>query len=266
MMIFMFSQSRAVLIALEALTALFMMTRAYDGAGALSICLVLLIGSALSFLIANAYAGILHHRYLLVLYALQRPEEFVRAYEPLLACKWIPKNVRCTLTAYLSNGYAAKGDFSRARELLESGPVVSKRQAHASALILCGNRASIALAEGAQAEARAQLERMEQLLSSSPFPAKKLAAQQTIFRTQTAQLHILSGDAHVCDCDALREESKKPGSALRKTELNYFIGRAYAQLEQMDFAKEYLSAAAESRDVVWGRLAAAALKSLRAAK
>ena len=266
MMIFLFSQSRAVLIALEALTALFMMTRAYDGASALSVLLVFVIGSILSVLGANLYAGLLHHRCLLVLYALQRPEDFIRIYEPLLTSKWIPKNVRFTLTAYLSNGYAAKGDFSRARELLESMPVVDKRQAAACALILCGNRASIALAEGAQAEARAQLVRMEQLLLSSPFPAKKLAAQQTIFSTQTAQLHILTGESHVSDCDTLREESKKPSSALRKTELNYFIGRAYMQLGHPSFAKEYLSAAAASEAVIWGRLAASALKSLRAEK
>jgi len=262
MMIFLFSQSRAVLIALEALTALFMMTLAYDGASALSLLLAFLLGSAIAVFVSGFYAGILHHRCLLVLYALQKPADFIRVYEPLLSCRWIPANVRFTLTAYLSNGYAAKGDFARARALLDGAEKTGKRQELDRELILCGNRASIALAEGAAKEAASQLARMEALLSGVRLSAKKRAAQQTILRMQTAQLHILRGEGHAPDCDLLREESKKPGSALRKTELNCFIGRAYAQMGQDAFAKEYLTAAAKCKDVVWGRLAATALKGL----
>ena len=266
MMIFLFSQSRAVLIALEALTALFMMTRIYDGASALSVLLVFVIGSMLSVFGANLYAGILHHRCLLELYALQRPEDFIRIYEPLLSRRWVPANVRFTLTAYLSNAYAAKGDFSRARSLLDSVPPVKKRRALDSALILSGNRASIALAEGAAGEAKSQLERMAELIAGGKLPAKQRAAQTAIHAMQSAELHILTGNGHAADCDTLRAESKKPGSALRKTELNYFIGRAYMQLGQPSFAKEYLCAAAESKTVVWGRLAASALNGLRSEK
>ena len=262
MMIFLFSQSKAVLIALEALTFLFMMTRIYDGASALGVLLVLIIGSAIAVLGASFYAGILHHRLLLALYTLQRPEDFIRVYEPLLAAKWIPANVRFTLTAYLSNGYAAKGDFPRARALLDNAPQAGKRQAFNRELILCANRASIALAEGAAGEAQTQLLHMEELILSPKINAKNRDAQRTILDGQKAQLRILRGECHIADCDILREQSKKPGSALRKTELNYFIGQAYMQLNQHSFAREYLAAAAQSTDVYLGKLAASALKAL----
>ncbi len=264
MMIFLFSQSKAVLIALEALTLLFVMTRIYDGASFLGALAVFLIGSIIAVLGAGFYAGILHHRLLLVLYSLMRPDDFIRVYEPLLSCKWIPANVRFTLTAYLSNGYAAKGDFPRARTLLDNAPQAGRRQAVNRELILCGNRTSIALAEGAAKEAENQLDRMAELTKSGRLNAKKRAAQQAIHAVQTAQLHVLRGECHVADCDILREESKKPGSALRKTELNFFIGRAYAQLNQPSFAKEYLTAAAQGKDVTYGKLAANALKALKA--
>ena len=263
MMIFLFSQSRAVLIALEALTLMFVMTRVYDGASALGALLVFVIGSIIAAAASAIYAGLLHHRFLLVLYSMQRPDDFIKYYEPLLLSKWIPSNVRFTLTAYLSNGYAAKGDFSRARKLLDDAPKISKRQQLSCDLILCANRASIALAEGAAEEAAAQLDRMEQLISSGNLNAKKRAAQETILKTQRAQLCILRGKCTMADCDILRDESRKPGSALRKTELNCFMGRAYAQLGQNPFAKEYLSAAAQSKETCWGKLAANALKSIR---
>ena len=262
MMIFLFSGSRAVFIACEALTALFMMTRIYDGGTAPSSALILLIGSVISVIAANTYAGLLHHRALLVLYSMLNPEDFIKIYAPLIGCKWIPANVRFTLTAYLSNGYAAKGDFARAKELLDRAPAAGKRQALACDLILCGNRASIALAEGNADEAEAQLKRMAQRMKTAPLPAKKRAAQEDILKTQRAQLHILRGACTLADCDVLRAESKKPGSALRRVELNCFIGRAYALLGENALAREYLTPAAGCKTVVWGKAAAEALRSL----
>ncbi|MBR5226183.1 MAG: hypothetical protein IKV90_11060 [Clostridia bacterium] len=265
MMIFLFSQSRAVLIALEALTFLFMMTRIYDGASALGTLLVFLIGSVIAVLVAGFFAGMLHHRLLLVLYSLKRPDDFIRLYEPLLSSKWIPSNVRFTINAYLSNGYAAKGDFARARELLDNAPQISKRRKTDCDLILCGNRANIALFEGAAKEAEAQLQLMEQLIASGAMDAQKRTLQQAILKTLCAQLHILSGECHMQDCDMLREESKKPGSALRRTELSYFIGKAYMLLNQPALAKEYLEDAAASKELHAGRLAANALSALASA-
>lgn len=262
MMIFLFSQSRAVLIALEALTFLFMMTRIYDGASVLGVLLVLLIGSIIAVLGAGFYAGMLHHRLLLILYSLGRPDDFIRVYQPLLSSKWIPSNVRFTINAYLSNGYAAKGDFSRARELLDNAPKTAKSRKTDCDLILCSNRANIALFEGAIKEAQAQLQIMEQLISSGALDAQKRSLQQAILNTLRAQLHIVSGECHVQDCDLLREESKKPGSVLRRTELSYFIGKAYLLLDQPSLAKEYLEDAAASKELHAGRLAANALRAL----
>lgn len=262
MMIFLFSQSRAVLIALEALTLLFVMTRIYDGASAVGALLVFLAGSIIAVLAASFYAGLLHHRLLLVLYALERPKDFIRVYEPLLSCKWVPANVRFTLNAYLSNGHAAMGDFSRARQLLDRAPQAGKRQAFNRELILCANRTSIALSEGAAEEAKAQLLCMEELIRSPKMSAKNRDAHRVILKGQNAQLRILRGEGSIEDCDTLRSESKKPGSALRKTELNYFIGRGYAQLNQPAFAREYLSAAAKSKEIHLGVLAAHALAAL----
>lgn len=262
MMIFLFSQSRAVFLALEALTFLFMMTRIYDGASALGVLIVFLIGSLIAILGAGFYAGMLHHRFLLVLYSLKRPDDFIRVYEPLLSSKWIPSNVRFTINAYLSNGYAAKGDFARARELLDNAPKTAKNRKNDCDLILCGNRANIALFEGAATEAEAQLKTLEQLIASSAMDAQKRSLQQAILKTLRAQLHILSGECHIQDCDLLREESKKPGSALRRTELSYFIGKAYMHLEQPALAREYLEDAAASKELHAGRLAANALRTL----
>jgi len=264
MMVFLFSGSTAVLLACEALTAMFMMTRLYDGAGFLSAALVLIIGSIISVFASNTYAGLLHHRALLVLYSMLQPDEFIRLYAPLQQRRFIPTNVRFTLTAYLSNGYAAKGDFAEARRLLDSAPAAGKRQALARELILTGNRACIALAEGSTKEASAQIEHLQSLITDSRMPAKKRAAQQDILRTLRAQLNVLQECCTQDDCDHLRQTSKAPGSVLRKTELNYYIGKAYALLGNEVLAKEYLTPAAASKTTVYGRIAAAALKTLRA--
>lgn len=153
--------------------------------------------------------------------------------------------------------------FSRARALLDQAPEAGRRQAVNRALILCANRTSIALAEGAAGEAEAQLERMAQIIKTGRMPEKKRAAQREIHAGQTAQLRVLRGECHIADCDILRTESKKPGSALRKAELNYFIGQAYAKLNQPSFAREYLTAAAQAKESHFGQLAANALKGLK---
>ena len=100
------------------------------------------------------------------------------------------------------------------------------------------------------------------LISSGALDAQKRSLQQAILNTLRAQLHIVSGECHVQDCDLLREESKKPGSVLRRTELSYFIGKAYLLLDQPSLAKEYLEDAAASKELHAGRLAANALRAL----
>ena len=265
MMMFLFSGSTAVLLAGEALTALFIMTQLYDGTALMSAALVLLIGSVISVFASNTYAGLLHQRALLVLYSQLQPEEFIRLYAPLRERKLIPSNVRFTLTAYLSNGYAAAGDFAEARRLLDNAPTAGRRQALARDMILTGNRACIALAESCAEEARLQIEHMQRLITDRRMSAKARTAQQDILHTLRAQLNVLENRCTQDDCDYLRQTSKAPGSALRKTELNYYIGKAYALLGNETMAREYLTPAAANKTVFYGKLASAALKPLRSA-
>lgn len=261
MMILLFSACKAWMLGSEALVFLFCMTRLYDGASILSVLLLLLLGSVLCFFAVSLYATTQHHRLLLVLYSLQRPDDFIRLYEPLLSRKFLPANLRFTLTAYLSNGYAAKGDFVKARALLKEAPLLGKRQQKNRALILCENAGSIALSEGSVQLAQEQLAQLPELIKA--LPAKKRAQHEAILKTMTAQLHVIKQEATMEDCDLLREESKKAVSALRKTELCYAVGMAYAQLGEYRFAREYLAQAADAK-VYYGKLAARALKDLPA--
>lgn len=262
MMILLFSSCKAWFIGCEALVLLFVMTRIYDGASVFSVLLLFALGSLLSFFGISLYATAQHHRLLLLLYSLQRPADFIRMYEPLLDVQHLPANLRFTLTAYLSNGYAAKGDFEKARYLLAHAPAVGRRQAENCEIILCENLASIALAERDTAQAKAQVVRLQSLITSGRLNSKKKAEHSAILKTLQAELNILQQEITSQSCDLLRAEIKKTVSPLRKTELGYYIGIAYSQLGENRFAREYLTPAAENREVCYGRLAARALRDL----
>lgn len=262
MMILLFSPCKAWLIGCETLVLLFVMTRIYDGASISSVLLLFALGSLLSFFGVSLYATAQHHRLLLVLYSLQRPADFIRMYEPLLEIRRLPSNLRFTLTAYLSNGYAAKGDFAKARSLLAAAPAAGRRQAASCEAILCENLASIALSEGDAAQAQAQIGKLQSLIASGRFSGKMQTEHSAILKTLCAELSILGQENIAQSCDLLRGEIKKSVSPLRKTELNYYVGTAYAQLGETRFAREYLTPAAENREVCYGRLAARALGDL----
>lgn len=263
MMISLFSSARSALLACESVVFLFVMARRYDGAAVHSVLLLALLGSALSFLGVSLYATALHHRLLLLLYSLLRPDDFIRAYEPLLEKKRVPANIRFTLTAYLSHGYTAKGDFEHARALLACAPRVGKRRMPDCELVLLGNLASIALCEGNAEEAGAHLARLAALARSGKLRKKKRAEQEAILVLLSAELNILEGKALQDACDRLRGESKQGGSALRQTELAFYIGRAYAALGETSLARTYLTQAAKAADTIrYGELAAKALREL----
>lgn len=263
MLISLFSQSLAAMIAGESLVLLFVMTRLYDGASAFSVILLFLFGSLISFIGANLYAVALHHRLLLLLYSLQKPKDFIRLYEPLLRKHSLPSNVRFTLCAYLSNGYAAMGDFKHAYTLLEQSPSVGRLHAAERDRLLCGNRISLALAQGDFIQAHTLCDALERSIQQGRLSKKKRKNQLALLRTLRVQTAAIRGTCTHEDCVFLCQQAKKARSALKRTELSYAAGLAYLALNDAGNARPYLVLAAQSKqDMHYGMLAAKALSSL----
>lgn len=263
MMIPLFPKCKSALLACGLFSLLFASARLYDGASPFSALLLFVFLMSLGVLGVGAYSVVLHQRLLLLLYGHQQPAEFIRIYEPLRDVKPLAANVRFTLTAYLSNAYAAQGDFDRALQLLDEAPHAGRREETNRRMLLCGNRASIALARGDGDEAAGQLSELESLLAKARLGKRKRQEQENIVATLRTQLNVLRGENLHAACDYLRAKVEKGGSPLLRTELNYFIGSAYAQRGEAKLARPFLTQSAQAGGALhYARLAEQALASL----
>lgn len=191
-------------------------------------------------------AGITHQRLLGILYILQRPEDFIKAYEPVAMQEKVRSNVKFTALAYLSNAYAAMGSFKKALSILDGMPPLPESRRLDGDILLAGNRCSIYLGLGDLENAAAQYGRLTALAAEGG--GRKSGGTAELLRIRLA---AAKGEAAASDADYVREELKKNASALHKTELRYILGLIYTQLGEKDFAAAYLNEAAAAGSQLW---------------
>lgn len=203
-------------------------------------------------------AAMLHQRLLGILYLRQQPKEFIEIFKPLLQQKNMRPNARFTILAYLSNAYAAMGDFKTALELLDTEPALRGRRNEEARALLAGNRCSIYLYMGDVARGEKELTELSALSSSG-----KAAQQQEILELLRSQLAALQGKATQKDADVVRNRLSGKGSPLHKTQLSYQLGLIYFQLGEKAFTRHYLEEAAKASQEIWvSRQASEWLKAL----
>lgn len=221
-----------------------------DGAKNVTVLFVALILSALLFLYCQLKAVSLFQRLLGLLYHWQQPSRFVEAFSPLLGAKRVRNNLLFTVNAYLSNGYAAMGDFEKALSLLDSAPNLPPSRRMAGEVMLCINRCSALLYMAELERAKGQYEKLCGILDDNK-ESRALREYSKSAELLRLRLRLADGEATKDDADTVREALKEQASAFHKTELNYLLGMIYKQLEECDFARYYLSDAAQNGGETW---------------
>lgn len=222
----------------------------HDGMGWPLAAAAVIILSFVLLVFLEIRAAMLHQRLLGILYLLQRPKDFIEVFKPLSMQKKMRLNARFTVTAYLSNAYAAMGDFKTALEVLDLAPALRGRRGKEAEALLSGNRCSIYLYMGQLQQAEKELERLSSLSSSDS--RRGIRAQQAdTLEILRVRLNTAHGGAVQKDADLIRGRLSGKGSALYKTQLRYLLGQIYIQLGEYDFAAHYLNEAAKAGNQIW---------------
>ena len=213
----------------------------YSAAGfVLAVCLVALV-------ILNTKANLLHRQVLSILYHLCLPGDFVRIYEPLTQQKRVRKNALFTTLTYLSNGYAAMGNFVEALAVLDRVPVMRRNKE--APVLLAGNRCSCYLYLGQMEQARLQLELLKKTMLS--LKGKKLQQYVEISELLRIRLELARGTVTQEDAEYLKHKLRRQNSPYHSAELNYLLGLAYQQLWQDHLAKDSWQNAITPEGKLW---------------
>ncbi len=257
-MLSVFKKYQGWLIMCECGIAVLAMALIYDGVE-WPVSLALFFGlSLLAFIVLETMAGIMHRRILCILYLEQRPKEFIAAYRPLTELRGVRKNILFSMRAYLSNAYAAMGDFNTALAVLEEMPELTRNNLSARALI-SGNRCSFLLDMGDVDKAEMEYEIFFQTKgSSSGNLRKELESTAQLLGIKFA---LARGSCGKTEEDTARELYKKSTSALHKTHMQLLLGQIYLQTGRPDIAKEYLKGAVKGGNALWAVKRAAAILS-----
>lgn len=192
-----------------------------------------------------------HQRILMELYGAQNPRAFVKDYAPLVKRRLAPANVRFTLHAYLSNGYAALGEFDTAMAILDGAPTLRGRRKEAAVALLAGNRCNIEIARANLQAACKQWTLLKAALDSKGVPPKEYAALNGSLAFLVRQLKLLEGSATQEDAEAFEKQLAGTKSPLQRTELSLLLGRARLALGQPELAKPPLTQAAAANKELW---------------
>lgn len=229
----------------------------HDGIGWPAIVAVAVVLSLILLVVLELRAAMLHQRLLSILYHQQQPKDFIQVFFPLSQQRRVRPNAMLTVMAYLSNAYAAQGDFNKALEILDAAPTLRGRRGDEARALLAGNRCSIYLYMGDVARGEKELAELSALVSSG-----KAARQQETLELLRTQLATLQGKATQKDADLVRNKISGKGSSLHNTQLSYQLGLIYSQLGEKAFARHYLEEAAKAGKEIWvSRQAAQRLKA-----
>ncbi|NCB05094.1 MAG: hypothetical protein EOM69_06180 [Clostridia bacterium] len=251
MMVFLFPNFRNDAMAGEGmLVSLSVITYFWKGAWQAPV-LMFLFGTVVLMTVLSMRATAEHQRILMELYGAQNPRAFVKDYAPLLKRRLAPANVRFTLHAYLSNGYAALGEFDKAMAILDSAPALRGRRKQAAVALLAGNRCNIELARGNLEAACKQWTLLKAALDSKGVMPKEYAALSGSLAFLLRQLKLLEGSVTQEDAEAFEKQLAGTKSPLQRTELSLLLGRTWLALKQTDKAKPPLSQAAAANRELW---------------
>jgi len=242
------------LIAGESIILMFVAALVHDHSSWLFPILLGLGASIVLFIILELKATSMHLRILGILYTWQKPQDFVQVYEPLSESKNLRKNLRFTMKVYVSNGYAAMGDFSNALKSLDQAPNITGKQAQKSKAIIHCNKCAIYLWSGETEKARQHYQALEKINMKSMESS-----------TELLRLHLSLNEKQVTeeDADCLRSMLKATTSVFHKTELSYLLGDVYYLLGEREFAKSYFTDATQGgTQLLVSRLAQEKLSSL----
>ncbi len=248
----LFPKGKAYLALGCAVTFLFVGALMHDGArwhvaAAAAVC-----GVSASWLLAELYAAMQHHTLLLILHRLLQPREFIKRYGALLEERGLRPRVRLTLLAYLSNGYAALGDFARAEQLLaEASNLPCAKQRDCLAL-LAGNRCAINLARGDTLSARKHLENLLAHIDEMP-PGKKRRAYDETKSVLGTCLAIHERRCSHGDTVFLERRLTRNWSALYRLNLEFWLARAHLALDEYGLAEPLLERVSAAGGELWVR-------------
>lgn len=235
----LFPKAKAYLIAGCGVTFLFVGTLVHDRAAWHVVAMVAVCGAAASWLFAELYATAQHHKLLLILYGLLNPCEFIARYEPFLETQGIRSRVRLTLLAYLSNGYAALGDFARAEQLLDDASTLSCEARGDGNALLAGNRCAIQLSRGDASSARNHLDDLKREIAGMPSGKKRRAFEET-GNMLSACAAIAERRCTHNDIVFLERRLKRNTSRLYGLELKLWLARAHLALGESAQAAAHL--------------------------
>lgn len=220
-----------------------------DGANRAAVPIVALVVFLAMLFLFSMQAALMHRRVLELLYFYCNPFAFTEAYAPLTRQKWVRKNTRFTALAYLSNGYAAMGEFQMALDTLDELPAMAGTRSKEAVTLTDGNRCSIYLHMGDEDRAERELQSLEKDISRL-HGRKQLQYLQNM-ELLNIRLRLLRGEATQEDVEYLKNRLRRPTSPLFCAEVNYYVGKILLALGDTRTALEYLRDAAAGEGTLW---------------
>lgn len=216
----------------------------HDGRYAAAAVLFALLSAAVFFCV-SFQAAAMHRRLLGILYTFMRPDDFISVYAQLPEKKHIRANIRFSMMAYLSNGYAAGGRFEQALAVLDKMPPLPPHRQEEGEAILAGNRCDIFLAMGNLTSAQAQYDKLMACV------ARGIGTQNEIAQLLNIKLRLAHDNVKDQDADYVRQLIKKDSSAFYKANMKLLVGQIYVALGELDFARSYLTEVAQGDKQMW---------------
>ena len=239
-MINLFSKSKGYFTAGLSLCFLVAAGLLHDHKPWYTILAITLTGVYLSWLIASISAFMLHRRILNLFYAQLNPHVFITVYQPLLRKANIRKNILFTMKCYLSNAYAAEGQYQKALAVLDSVPVFTGKKRRQCEAILAGNRCELYCAQEMPGAAREEYLKLEELVSAGEV------SQKPILDLLQAKIHLLEGKATKEDYEVVRGLLSPTATRYYQVTVKYLLGRFNEQLGEIAFARAYYSEVAKA--------------------
>lgn len=159
------------------------------------------------------------------------PVRFIELYLPLISESKARKNVQFTMMCYLSNAYAASGNYDKALETL-SNPALNTSRNSLQEAILAGNRCDIFCALEDIAAAKKAFQEAKQASGDN-------RSQKPVLDLLQVKINLL--DKTVSDADVNTVKASVNGTSTPYYRINnhYLLAQLYEQLGEYEFAQYY---------------------------